>query len=171
MPRQIVDAPKESMKTRRSVSFPSQMPAHAASTRNLLEFGNELADFRRWIDDRIRVAIWRFVAYPSQPLLVKRFRQSVRFAEVPGLQLLAGEADQRIPPATRFAQLEEPCFQPSAVLAIVVPDHTEKHTRLAPGPQLARDALLQVLLALVGYALERQSRKQPRQQDVQQVPH
>ena len=70
-----------------------------------------------------------------------------------------------------LAEFAEPCLERVAVRAVVVTQDDEADSRLPPGPELARNALLQILLAFVRHAQEVQSGKQSRQEPVEQHLH
>ena len=58
-----------------------------------------------------------------------------------------------------------------AVSSILVAHHDKAHSWFAPRSQLSRNALFQILLAFMFYAPERQTRKQPVKEHVQQISH
>ena len=81
--------------------------------------------------------------------ILVRAAQSLGIAEVPCLKLPTRDADQRIAPSRLLTHLDQPRLEGHAIAGIIVAHHDEAVTRYVPRPQLSRNALLQILFALV----------------------
>ena len=166
-----LDAGHESLETGGPIAFAREMRRHQTGAGHLLETGTRRSISRSGCcttsESRYR---------DSRATLRRRSRPNASASasgspRVPRLQLLAHDADQRVGATTCLAALPQGVLQRTTISSVVVPDNGEPHTGLAPGPQLAGDAPLQIGLALVRHALERQIRKQAWQQTVEKRPH
>jgi hypothetical protein len=124
-----------------------------------------------WLHDRIRVSKAFPTTQISEPFVLERLRQGIQVAEIPGLKLLARDADEGVRAASLLTQHGEPGLQCLTVSAIVVADHDEADPRFAPRPKRARQALLEVLLAFVRNAKKRQLRKQSAKKPLKEHLH
>ena len=166
-----IDTGQKDPETGRPIAFARQMLRHPPGAGYLLELRNVSLKHLVRAHHGVGVAESCSSSQVPQRLATESLRKCVRFTEIPRFQFLARKADQSVGPTSRFAEPAQGFFPCTAVPSVVVPDNREPYTGLVPRAELARDAAFQIGLSLVGYAQERQARKQTRQQSVEELLH
>jgi hypothetical protein len=113
-----------------------------------------------WTSEPIRAPVLGPALIPCQPINAKPFLDGNQIAEIPTLELMAGNPYQGFRLSLTQADSGQLVFDQHTVTVVLIPQHNEMRIGRFPATKLSRQAFFEILLTFEDHATKGQIGRQ-----------